>query len=426
MARTPAFLIHLVLALALLAGSAAAKQVRIELADGRTITGEFVTETEDQITLRLSGRETRFDKAEVVSQEMLESLTQQFNARRAEIKQGEHDKRYELARWVYDHKTPEGWKLAKRELDSLTADAPDNQQAKLLLGVVVERLRAEAAKENDRTERTNRADRDGRPNARRRPDAAQPTDPEDEESRLISAEDANVIKVMEINLNTRPTVRVSSEAVDKLFKDHRNDPALERFLDRDGKTRFSSLQDHVQLGYIFRVGARDLYPLVKVKDEPKALQDFRTKITARYLVPKCGQCHSEDKDTSFTIITENARREDVAYTNFMTLHLAEADGRRLIDRDRDDTSQSLLIQYGLRPEDAVFPHPEVEGLRPALRNTRDPLYRELVNWIQSLYAPTPDYPIKFRPPGLPAEPDASGSDADAADPPGPGGGDDRE
>ena len=45
MARTPAFLIHLVLALALLAGSAAAKEVRIELADGRTITGEFVTET---------------------------------------------------------------------------------------------------------------------------------------------------------------------------------------------------------------------------------------------------------------------------------------------------------------------------------------------------------------------------------------------
>ncbi|MDY6913469.1 MAG: hypothetical protein SVT52_03305, partial [Planctomycetota bacterium] len=80
----------------------------------------------------------------------------------------------------------------------------------------------------------------------------------------------------------------------------------------------------------------------------------------------------------------------------------------------DHRELSLLLQYGLPPEQSQFDHPE--KITPPFRDRKSQNYRRVLEWINSLSGPLhPDYRTTYKPPfklktgsgGLPLLPPAT-------------------
>jgi hypothetical protein len=90
------------------------------------------------------------------------------------------------------------------------------------------------------------------------------------------------------------------------------------------------------------------------------------------------------------------RSESYAYTTFALLERMQTSQGRLIDRD--DPEGSVLLGYMLPSKDNPQAHPPVRGNRPispVLHNRRSPAYRSVVDWINSLSTPWPDYGLDY-------------------------------
>ncbi len=140
---------------------------------------------------------------------------------------------------------------------------------------------------------------------------------------------------------------------------------------------------------------------ILIKSDPAFMVDFRSRIWP-ILATRCAttDCHGGKKPAGrlrlFKVAGKNVQ---VDYTNFMILESYVSHGRKLIDRDHKDLS--LLLQYGLPPEQAKYNHPRKRRRSPyRSRNSRN--YRLMLAWIRSLAGPpSPDYRVKLRIPWAP-------------------------
>ena len=219
----------------------------------------------------------------------------------------------------------------------------------------------------------------------------------------LSQEQVNLIRVLEIDLKEKPTVVVPSKVIDEMFK-YQLDGQL---LGKTERRKFKGRRGWQQLKKMFELALdnpqiRSLYKRVKVSDDPPAMLTFRKRIHRLYVLNYCGatNCHGGGEGGDLQLFRERPTHVATVYTNFFMLNSFKAKFRYDII-DRDKPSRSLLIQYSLPPADALEPHPQVEGWVPLLhpqRGTRlDPRALMVIDWINTLYRPSPDYMIEFKP-----------------------------
>lgn len=384
------------------AGAALARQVRLELRDGRQITGELVSETDNTVTIEIAGIETTFPRDEVDDVVPVLTLAERYQRRRANVADDDYSSRYQIARWLYDQRTLEGYQLAMQELESLLEDRPSHPQAQLLYEVARERL----AREQELQATLQRPQAEpAQPRPRRR----------ERRPELLSEDQITLMKAFEVNLSNRPMVVIPRPVIDELFEEYRADPVLRPFLGREGKARFLRMPGHEQLAVLFELRAREYYDQVIFRTEPETLQTFRMRYHPNYVVRYCGQCHGEQSNMDapgLDLLTRRPTDEATAYTNLMILRRTEVADRPLIDPSNPE--ESRLIQYGLPRPEAITPHPEVRGWRPYFNSRRDRHFRGMIEWMRRLYGDGRDYPINFEPPTL-RSPEQESLDADDAD-----------
>ncbi|MEX2672468.1 MAG: hypothetical protein WD294_10200 [Phycisphaeraceae bacterium] len=376
---------------------ASARPVRVVFNDGRQITGQLVAETASTVTIAVAGIETTFPRDQIQAMEAHLTLKERYEQKRAEVADDDWAGRYALARWLYDQENVELYPLAVEELDALLGDRPTHQQAQLLRRVLNDRIADEQARMEAMGEPEPQPAED---------DAPAPADDRPALTAIQPLTDSDIalIKAFEVDLREEPTVVVPREIVDEIFDLYRESPALEPFLNRDGKARFLRMPGHDQLAVIFDLRARQYYDQVMIRTEPATLREFRTRFHPNYIARYCGQCHSttQDKyDTDFQLLTQQPNDDVTAYTNLMILRRTQLDGEPMINLE--DPLSSPLVQFGLPPLEAMNPHPEVRGWRPYFSNSRDRRLSDTLRWIVTLYSSEDggDYPIDYAVPTRP-------------------------
>ncbi|MFK7961278.1 MAG: hypothetical protein AB8G96_12230 [Phycisphaerales bacterium] len=215
---------------------------------------------------------------------------------------------------------------------------------------------------------------------------------------LVSDDDVNIMRVYEIDFANPPRrVAVTRATVDRLitmYADHERMPTGRR-----DRARLHRLEPMELVEIMFTLRARDLYPEIKVIDEPASLVRFRRDVHDTYVQNTCGACHGDPGAGRFRLHTRNARDPRARMTNLLILERLDlGSAGKLIDYDRPE--DSLLIQYGLPRDQARNPHPPVDGFRAAFRNRDARQISETIRWIQTMYRPRPEYPVSYDPNAL--------------------------
>lgn len=376
------------------ATAAEAKTAVVYLKDRQApVTGELVGENAEQVIIRVAGIATPYDRAMIDRIEWKLSPAEQFADKRAKIKDENIVGRYNLAEWAYKQDNANLDELAKEELAALLAAKPDVIEAKILLRLVEDQIakRADAATPTP-------------PNGGGNTGAATPTtDPNAPAlpSKTLSDDDRALLKVMLVDLSTKPRLMISNKVLDQFLKDFRDHPALALYQGRNGRAAFMRLQPHEQLGVIFEAKARAIYPQVQVRTEPAPLEEFRIKWNP-HLVVRHFMRYFPEQSRQIYLQDKPANGEATAYTNLLMLHRASIDGKRLLNANQP--RQSLLLQWGLPREEATSPAPDVPGYRPYFNGMQDPRVAEFEKWVAGFYRYGESFPIDFQPPQA-AEPE---------------------
>lgn len=211
---------------------------------------------------------------------------------------------------------------------------------------------------------------------------------------LLDKSDINLMKVYEIQLKNNPTVVVTRTIAEKILATQRENPAMAEFLGRDGERKFRSLKQLELLDLIFAIGDRSIYKDVLIRTEPQTLKYYRTKINAIYVRGYCGKCHANPRNPAPGLTLFSQLSEAGAYSNLALLrHMENKDGIPLIFPPTPE--KSPLFQYGLPPEAARTPHPQVPKLRPFFKNAEDPRYLDWLEWTSLLWGQNENYPVKI-------------------------------
>ena len=396
------------------------KQVVVKRKDGRTIRGELVAETDTQVTLNVDGIPTTIKRRDIESLEDVESIEDLYHQRRARIADDDLNGRYELAKWLHDQKA---YVLALKELDDLHKRFPDDRRVSTLQRLVANRLKLKSG--DQKTPATSKPTPP--PEAPVKASPVKRTEPLTEiPTQLLSDQQINLIKLYEVDLDEQPAVRIPRDVIEKLFQNYSANDLIPH--DRRERLEFRRLPPWRQLDIIFRVHARELYPLIDIRTMPRAIRTFKTTVQKQYLLSYCASagCHGGKKAGDFFLFTRRSNDDRTLFTNFYILSTYENEDGLMIDRSHPD--QSLLLQYGLSRDAASKPHPPVKRWRPRFPNERARQYQAIRDWInQQLFVPKPDYGVDYAIPRMakPATPkDAEGKtpaspNAPAANPPKP-------
>jgi len=367
-----------ILVLMLFTSPLLARQVNIHLRDGRVISGTFVSEDENSVTVRISQIDTTFDRENIRRLETLPGIEEQYAQRRAEVRDSDVAGRLSLIHWLVNQ---QAFELAQREAEALRRDAPDDERPAALARTIERQRQAIAERQ-----------------ARQATGEDIPTAPTVRDGQMLNEEQINLIKVYEIDLEQRPPVVIPRETLDAF---------LQAYSDREGMPRgqaqqaaFRGLPGWQQLELMFQHRARQFYPAVRVRTDPPALAAFRREIHTHYVVNYCATsgCHGGPDAGSFVLLREGRRGDEQIYTNFFILSQYESPAGLMINRQ--DPARSLLLQYGLEPRSARSPHPKAANWRPQFPNEEAARFQAMVVWINTLYPnPPSNYDINYTPPG---------------------------
>ena len=383
-----------------------AVEAQITLNNGKVIRGEFVSKNKDTIILKVVGIDTRYDNANIKSFKRILTLDQEYQAKREQLKDDDLEGRYQLASWLYSEK--KAYNQAEKELLSLQKMFPKDTRVPLLLKIVHNKQTLQgndSAKARDKTTRIKTTPAKAPIKTRARPHATPAGKTYQSTvipmpSELLTEDQINLLKVYEVNLNLEPKI---------IFKRTDLSDFLKSFIGMDGVPQNKSdrnyflnkLDGYQQLDVIFKAKAREFYSKARVLGDPQVFKAFKT-IHRTYILNRCATsaCHGGKEARGIFLFNRRpgAHPDDVVYTNFYILnsYAASKSGKQYDMIDRVAPDRSLLLQFGMRAEDSVFPHPPIRNMQPAfLKGQDDAQYRMIRNWIQSLYAPTPEYGINY-------------------------------
>lgn len=404
--------VSLGLSLTALASQAWAREGTLSLKDGRTIVGEVISDDDKGVTLRIAGVPAAFPRADINSLTLNQTIQEQYTDRRAKIADDDLERRYGLTYWLYEHKA---YDLAQRELADMLKRFPNDESVRRLQNSVEQKIKLldeQAKAPKPAPGQPAPAAGGTKPVPRPKPGAAVASS----KVPVLNDEQVNVIRVYEIEPDNRPRIEVPADVIDMLFREYGSSDAVPRGTQE--RVNFRRAPGYEQLRVIFNAKARDLYPMVRVLDDPQPLVDYR-QIQTRYVLNYCGavQCHGGENAKKFVLARDDRSADRLLYTNYYILLNWQDETGYMLDLDQPD--KSYLLQYGLAPDQAATPHRAVRGYEPFFRNTEHAVYQGTRKWIAGLVRPRQKYPIDYElPTGLkaPEKPAAAATPGTAGTP----------
>lgn len=373
-----AFLICLALVLGVYT-TAQAREAIVTLKDGRQVTGELVSETDQDIELKISGITARFNKSDIESVVAKMTVEEQYRERRAKLADDDIANRTKLVNWLNNLNSNDGLKFAKIEVDDLIRRAPDDGNVKILKSIIDQKIKQAAAPKEVKPDAE-------MPTPPVKPEAPTATEPKGDgklPDTLLTEEQINLIKIYMIEPRDKPAVTVPKDVIQELFDKYGDHELVPK--GRTDRMKVLGLRGYEQLDLLFSVRARDLYPKVTVQTDPLQVKTFRAGIHQNYVLNYCGtaKCHGgEEAGNFFLFFKAPVNRDDVVYTNFYILRAWDDERGFMVDLERP--SRSYLLQYGMERESAATPHPDVKGWQPLIRNLKSSQYEQVTDWILSL------------------------------------------
>lgn len=353
--------------------SAEARTAVIRTDDGNVYRGELVRQTKDILVLNVQGIEATFKQEDIATFELQDTPEELYRKQRATLSDQDLAGRLDLAREMLDL---DALRLAKFELADLDRDFPEHPAVLEMIAVVEAKQRLEETHSDAQLTAS-----DGPRRPERRGEA--------EGNLFLARNEIALIKVYEIDLDTKPRLEIPDPTLDSFFQKyggHRLVPTGRR-----DRGLFKRLEGYEQLDVFFRVQARDLYDQVEVRQEPGPLSKFRRSVNPNYVARYFAPTFGHGQIPGLALFNKRPEDEAEAYTNFYRLSQFRVNGTPMIDRANPELS--LLLQWGLARESARFPAPDIEGWRPMFRSTDDSEFQRYADWIDSLFKEDLDYGI---------------------------------
>jgi len=179
------------------------------------------------------------------------------------------------------------------------------------------------------------------------------------------------------------------------------------------------LEEKLQL--IVRETGTEHADRIEIVTDPEVLTAFQRRVLP--LVNKsCARsgCHGGRTARLFRFPISAATGDAHLYASFVLLDQMQARHGPLIDRTNPE--ESALLSYLLPQENNEHAHPPVKHGAPfksGLRSKTDPQYEAIVDWINALRYPHPDYGLEYQNPyRQPAPPTSKPAEEAAAEGPG--------
>lgn len=364
---------------------AEAKPGIVRTKDGRSIEGEVTDKGPDGISITTRVGTVTLNRDDVQAIDYTTDINEAYKKRLAALPRGAGARDHlEIARWLYDQKA---YDLARKELDTVLALEPTNEQAQTLRQTVDRQAILDKTK--TATPTASHETTTAGPGAR------------GGDRRLLNLDQINKIRQAEMReTDTRIHFKFDNDV-------------KKRFADSQGITLkdFAAGTAFQQGLLILTKGTPEMRQDVRVLDDPQSIADFKRRIQPM-LVQGCAtnNCHSNGHAGDFVLYTP-VDNDFVSYTNFylLTQYRITVGGEKTEAAspfspgggphkaiDRTYPANSILAQYGLPREMAEFRHPELPPgqFTPLFRNREDPKYQLLIAWIRNdLLAVEPDYRI---------------------------------
>jgi hypothetical protein len=382
---------------------AQARVAVVETESGQTFEGELISETDQTVILLISGIETPVKRSNIKSITLKKSGEEIFKERRAQLKNDDLDGRFALA---YDMYEMGELSLAKQETESLLERFPDSEKAQRLDDVVADAIKLQ----EDRIQEPAVGPADAAPPVT---DQARPNggrlDPQTLREQQLTEKEINLIRLWELPADLsdlKPRIIIPRETIETVLDEYADREEVPK--GRREQNAFRTAEGWEQLPVLFAVRARELYPTVRVIEDPPAMKTYRSEILPLYINGYFSETFGRGAVEGLSLFGGRGERVRAAYTDFYILHKFQQGNAYMIDRDKPE--ESLLVQWGLPRDQAIYKAPDVPGWRPFFTGRDDPQFDKIVEWIDSLYK-TVDYGISYSPPA----PDQIGH----ADPPEP-------
>jgi len=364
--------------------------VTVLFRDGRTMKGELVRDDFDVAVVTLAGVQTRIPRSTMLRLELQVSFDHRLAAIREKLQPGTAAQRLVIARWALNEGRPD---IAIEELRAAQR-LEDSEELQALLKQAM--LKEDLRRGSPGTKKTKPST--GTPGKAKSNDDARESAPQ----LLISDDDVNRIRVMEVNFTRPPRMSASQDLWKQVQEKYADNPALPA--DPAARRAMQTWTASQMLQLLFTLKARDLYGEIRVSEDPEQLDLYRRKVHDAWIMPNCAtsQCHGASGVGGLHLVTSHGRSPRAAYTNLITLLGAKtADGIALIDFDAPALSPLLDMA---RPRDqAKRPHPDVPGWKPTLSNSRGDLPSVAEAWIRGMHRPRSDYGVKVPQPAAPLE-----------------------
>ena len=281
-----------------------------------------------------------------------------------------------LARWCREK---EDYRLLKRQCTYILRQYGNNEPARLLLELARRELAAGQQGGGD-------ASGSGTPRR-------------GELGRILSDEDVQILRRSELLLYEPERVGVTfhNQVLTRFFAELEGTAAFAEFA-RD--RRFFKLPAAEKAQLILRFAPQAYGEDIEIKTDPQRFAVFERRVLP-IVLDNCATaaCHGTKGPARWRLYNERTRSKNLVYTNYLIMHEFTHGDQRLIDRDFPE--KSLLLTYGLPEAESGPDHPTNHpvAIDPPYRDRDDRRYREILDWIESLGVPAPDYGISLEPPG---------------------------
>jgi hypothetical protein len=363
------------------------------LRDGRRVNGFLVERGDEGVVLRISGIATPFGAELIERIETLPPVIDRYRSLRRAIHNDNPSQLILLSKWLMAYGKYE-WAVG--ELAALIEKDPSQTEAASLL--VLARKQAELeAKSGGKRPEGGASSPSGASRA--------PSRPSKPEFPVLTAEQINLIRVYEIDLQNPPRLTVPKELIDQIIERYAGNPLVPRV--REGRESLYRRKPIEIVELVFKLRARELYGMIRVNEHPRALRSFRDDVHQGWLMNACATsaCHGGSEAGRLQLAVQRPGSDATVYTNLLILdRFRTASGQPLIRYD--DPASSPLLQMALPRDHSSYPHPPVGGggraggksWRAPMNSPDDQNFAATVRWIKAMYTPRPEYPIEYQPP----------------------------
>ncbi|WP_432800040.1 hypothetical protein [Poriferisphaera sp. WC338] len=388
----------------LVTGYAWAEEAKLTTNENKLFKGEIKSQSAAGIVMTVDGEDMPFDWQNIKRISTLSKVELKFTKVRAGIKNSDHDARYDFVLDVYDQQL---FKIAEAELRSLIKLEPKNRKYNRLMRVIENELNSQTDKPSEPVKPASQTTT--KPKSKPQPKASKPTYTVADAPPLLTEEDVSLIRLWELPANilaSKPIVTVQKKTIDRFFDEYRESEFMPK--GKRKQNSFRKLRGYEQLDVFFNAEARSLYRGIKVHYDPPSMRYWRKNLNVVYVAQYFQRQFGRGQIPGLVLLKRRPKSDQEAYTNFLILNEAQNDGKPFINREEPE--KSLLLQWGLPREEAVYPAPEQSGWKPYFSKPDDPRFKRAVAWIKGLYKPKPDYGVKSPVPPVAGSKSVAGAD----------------